>query len=60
MKMKTYIVRFVGDPTGYRIYLPEDNAPQWQGWITAFLGVTDKEVKIDIRKAYLIEDHTGR
>jgi hypothetical protein len=58
--MNTYFVRFIGDPTGYRVELSQDissliaaGSPRW---LRACVGITDRVVQIDAAKAYLIEE----
>ncbi len=55
MAMETLCIRFIGDPTGYMIrHLQGSDLPN--GWIVARVGLTDRYVKIDVGKAYLIEE----
>jgi hypothetical protein len=47
-----YIVRFIGDPTGYRV---PAGMLHGGGWVDARVGITAAVVRINLDQAYLIE-----
>ncbi len=50
------IVRFQGDPTGYRVD-SHDSASLVvnKGWVEATIGATDRRVFINLERAYVVE-----
>lgn len=51
------IARFLGDPTGYRLF-PGYEDPNL-GWVDAVVGFAGPRVKVNLALAYLIETVPG-